>query len=181
MFTLITGNEEKVKEFELVLSGAGIKFDVLRANKPELQSDDPCEIVKVAAKTLAERLKKNVVVEDSGLFIEALNGFPGTCTKYVYNRIGNEGILKLMKAKKDRKCWYKSAVAYCSPGNEPICFLGVEEGRISEKEKGKGGWGQDPIFIPKGKTKTCGEIRGPGDVNAFRREAILKLARFISE
>ena len=175
MFILITGNEEKIKEFNLILQAASIRFEVLRAEKPELRSDDPCEIAKVAAKTFAERLRKAVVVEDSGLFIDALRDFPGTCTKYVYARIGNKGILQLMKGVKNRRCWYKSAVGYCKPGNEPVCFMGTEEGRVAEKEKGKNGWGNDPIFIPKGKSRTYGEIRIPGDVNEFRKKSIEKL------
>ncbi len=177
MFTLITGNEQKIREFTLVLKG--VKFDVLRAEKPELRSDNPCEIVKVAAKIFAERLKKAVVVEDSGLFIKALKDFPGTCTKYVYNRIGNGGILQLMKGRKDRRCWYKSAVAYCWPGKEPVCFVGVEEGKIAERERGVAGWGQDTVFIPKGKSRTYGETRKPGDANLFRKEAIEKLKVFL--
>lgn len=181
MFTLITGNEQKIKEFELALKGAGIRFEVLRAEKPELRSDDPCEIVKVAAKTFAERLKKAVVVEDSGLFIDALKGFPGTCTKYVHERIGNGGILRLMKGAKNRKCRYKSAVGYCEPGKEPVCFLGVEEGRIAGKEKGKGGWGQDQIFIPKDSSRTYGELRKKEDVNLFRKVAIGKLKYFLTK
>ena len=179
MFTLITGNEQKIKEFEIVLQGSGVWFEVLRAEKPELRSDDPCEIVKVAAKTFSEKLKRPAVVEDSGLFIEALKDFPGTCTKYVYERIGNAGILRLMKGVKNRRCWYKSAVGFCEPGKEPVCFLGSEEGKIAAKEKGKKGWGQDPIFIPKGKSRTYGELRKKGDVNLFRKEAIEKLKSFL--
>lgn len=179
MFILVTGNENKAKEFRLLLEGSGIKFEVVNAEKPELRSDDPCEIVKGAAKTFAERLGKAVVVEDSGLFIDALKGFPGTCTKYAYERIGNSGIMKVMKGAKNRRCWYKSAVGYCKPGKEPVCFLGSEEGRIAEREKGRGGWGQDPIFIPRGKNKTYGETRKPGDANAFRKEAIGKLREFL--
>ncbi len=180
MFTLITGNEQKIKEFEFVLKGQGVQFEVLRAEKPELRSDDPCEIVEVAAKTFAEKLGKAVVVEDSGLFINALKGFPGTCTKYVHERISNSGILRLMKGEKNRRCQYKSAVGYCEPGKAPTCFLGTEEGRIAAKENGKMGWGQDPIFIPKGSSKTYGELRKKGEVNKFRLEAIGKLGDYLT-
>lgn len=181
MFILVSSNGEKINEFSTVLRGTGIKFDVLKAEKPELMSDDPCEIVKVAAKTFSKKLKRPVVVEDSGLFIEALGGFPGTCTAYAFKRIGNKGILRLMKGVKNRRCWYKSAVGYCASGKEPLCFLGVEEGIIAVKEKGKKGWGQDPIFVPKGSKggKTYGELRKQGDVNLFRKEAIEKLEEFL--
>ena len=179
MFTLITGNEQKIREFEVVLQGSGIRFEILRAEKPELRSDDPCEIVKVAAKTFSERLKKAVVVEDSGLFIDALKDFPGTCTKYVYKRVGNLGILKLMNGVKNRRCFYKSAVGYCEPEKEPICFLGEEGGRIADRERGKSGWGQDRIFIPKGKSRTYAETRKPGSINEFRKRAIEKLKDYL--
>ncbi|MBI3036289.1 non-canonical purine NTP pyrophosphatase [Candidatus Woesearchaeota archaeon] len=177
MFVLVTSNERKLEEFRELLKG--LNFEVLKTEKPELRSDDICEVAKTAAKAICGKIQKPVVVEDSGLFIDALKGFPGTCTAYAFKRIGNRGILELMKGVKNRRCWYKSAVGYCEPGKEPACFLGSEEGRISEREKGKGGWGQDPIFVPKGKSRTYGELRKKGDVNLFRKEAIEKLKSFL--
>lgn len=179
MFVLITHNDRKIEEFRAVLKGSGVAFEIMKLEYPELRSDDPCEIARTAAKALCERMKKPVVVEDSGLFIEALKDFPGTCTKYVYKRIGNAGILRLMKGVKNRRCWYKSAVGYCEPGKEPVCFLGSEEGKIAAKERGKNGWGQDPIFVPKGESRTYGELRKKGGVNLFRKEAIEKLKDYL--
>ncbi|MBI2145083.1 non-canonical purine NTP pyrophosphatase [Candidatus Woesearchaeota archaeon] len=179
-FVLFTGNEEKINDFRNALKGARLDFEIARGEKPELRSDDPCEIAKTAAKALCERLRKAVVAEDSGLFIEALNDYPGTCTSYIFKRIGLNGIIKLMKGERNRKARYKSAVGYCEPGKEPMCFYGEEEGRIAEKIRGKGGWGHDPIFIPKGKSKTYGEMKKPGDVNLFRRRAIEKLEEHLS-
>ncbi|MCP3686248.1 MAG: non-canonical purine NTP pyrophosphatase [bacterium] len=176
--SLVTGNKNKVREFKLLM---GSDLEAINLEYPELKSDDPCEISRIAAKTLAEKMKKTVIVEDSGLFVKALNDFPGTSTKYIFNRIGNKGTLKLMKGVKDRKCWYKSAIGYCEPGKQPISFLGTEEGKIASKEKGTAGWGQDPIFIPKGKQKTYGETRKPGDVNIFRKRAIEKLIAYLED
>lgn len=178
MITIITSNENKIREFKQII-GDKFEFEVEKVEYPELRSDDPCEIVMMCTKSLAEKLKKPIVVEDSGLFINALNDFPGTCTKYNFVRIGNEGILKLMEDKNDRTCSYKSAVGYCEPGKEPMCFLGVENGTIALKEAGSGGWGQDTIFIPQGKTQTYAEIKKPEDVNLFRRKAVEKLIQFI--
>ncbi|MBI2175932.1 non-canonical purine NTP pyrophosphatase [Candidatus Woesearchaeota archaeon] len=179
-FVLLTGNEEKIKDFENALEGSGLEFTVMKGEKPELRSDEPCEIAKTAAKALCERLKKSVVVEDSGLFIEALKDYPGTCTAYIFKRLGLNGILKLMKGIRNRKARYKSAVGYCEPGKEPLCFYGEEEGSIAESIRGSGGWGHDPIFIPKRKSKTYGELKKAGEVNLFRKKAILKLARFLN-
>ena len=178
MFVLITGNKEKIREFGIVLKGK-IKFEVLKVEKPEIQSEDMGEISRTAAKFCADKIGKPVVVEDSALVIEALGGFPGPYTRYVYERIGNAGLVKLMVGKKNRRCRYRSAIGYCEPGKTAMCFWGEEEGKIAEKVKGKKGWGQDPIFMPKGKNKTYGEIRRVGDVNLFRKNAVEALKRYL--
>jgi XTP/dITP diphosphohydrolase len=175
---LVTCNENKIREFQDLLEPE-FKVNVIKIDYPELRSDDIAEIASLAAKQLAEKLGKIVVVEDSGFFIEALNNFPGTCSAYIFKRIGNEGILKLMKDISSRKCWFKAAVAYCEPGKEPKIFIGEEEGKITGKISGNNGWGYDPIFIPKGKKKTYGEIEK--NINIFRKIAIEKLAKFLRE
>lgn len=174
--TVISSNQRKVNELRLLL-GDDFEIEVMKFEYPELKLEDSCDISKAAAKMLAERLKKTVLVEDSGFFIEALNGFPGTSTKYVHNLIGINGFLKLMKGVKNRRCFYKSAVAICSLGKQPLCFLGVEEGSVAEKIRGTKGWGQDSIFIPKGKKKTYGELGYPEGYHPFRRNAVEKLKR----
>jgi len=175
---LITCNEHKMKEYKILLEPE-FKVNVIRIDYPELRSDNVAEIAALAAKQIAGKLKKVVVLEDAGFFIRALKGFPGTSTAYIFKRIGNKGILQLMKGVKDRKCWYRVAVAYCAPEKEPKIFVGEDEGRVSLKEKGKSGWGCDPIFIPKGKNKTYGELKGKEDVDMFRKKAVSKLAQFL--
>jgi len=183
--TLITSNLNKVREFKAVLEPE-VRVQHIKLEYPELRSDEPEEIVKLAAKQLADSLCRTVVVEDSGLFIRALSGFPGTSTKYIFNRIGNEGILRIMKNIKDRTCHYKSAIGYCEHGKKPVSFSGVEEGRMAQKVRGKFGWGQDRIFMPKESRMTYGELRNPKRkdaekyvVNIFRRKAIEKLKDFL--
>src|SRR3989344_5516439 len=137
---LVTSNLGKVKEFKAIL-GDSITINHIRMEYRELRSDNPEEIAREAAKTLANKLKKPIVVEDSGLFIKALNDFPGTCSSYIHKRIGLKGILKLMENIDDRACCYKSAVGYCEPGKEPIIFLGEEKGTVAKEIKGSYGFG----------------------------------------
>ncbi len=174
----VTCNKGKVREFKEILEPE-INVEQLAIDYPELRSDDPAEIAKLAAKQLADLLKKPIVVEDSGLFIKALNDFPGTCSAYIHKRIGLEGLLKQMKNVKDRTCFYRSAVAYCRPGQEPLSFVGSEKGRISEKVKGRHGFGHDPIFIPGKNRKTYGQMQDVEKVKKFRRKAVLKLKKFL--
>lgn len=176
---LVSSNSLKIAELKKLLEPE-FEIETLQAEYPEIQHDDPCEITKTAAKVLAEKLKKTVVVEDSGMFVEALKGFPGPWTKYSHFTIGNAGIIRLMKGAKNRKASYKSAIGVCGPGKEPLCFLGIEDGRIAEKVRGTKGWGQDPIFIPKGSQKTYGEIGYPQGYHPFRANAVKKMKEFFA-
>lgn len=176
--SFVTSNLGKVKEFKQILEPQ-IKVNHIKISYNELRSDDPQEIARNAAEMLAKKLNKAVVVEDSGLFIKALNGFPGTSSAYIHKRIGLEGIIKLMKGVKDRNCTYKSAVAYCKPGKKAISFLGQEKGKISESIKGHFGFGHDPIFIPEKSNKTYGEMRNCEEIKKFRRRAVLKLRNYL--
>ena len=177
-FVLVSSNQRKIDELVLLLKPE-FDVDVQVFEYPELKLDDSCDISKAAAKMLASRLNRAVIVEDSGFFIRSLNGFPGTCTKYVHTRIGNDGLLRVMKGVKNRVCFYRSAVAVCSPGGEPLCFLGEEEGRVAEEAKGAKGWGQDAIFIPKGKKKTYGEL-GHAGFHLFRKRSVERLKDYLS-
>jgi len=176
----ITCNKGKVKEFKAILEPK-VNVEQIAIDYPELRSDNPEEIAKLAAKQLADILKKPVVVEDSGLFIKALNDFPGTSSAYIHKRIGLNGILNLMKNIKDKTAFYKSAVGYCEPGKEPLSFLGIEKVKIAKKIRGKNGFGHDPIIIPEKSRKTYGEIENVEEVKKFRRKAVLKLLKFLKK
>lgn len=174
----VTSNKNKVREFKAIL-GEDFEIEQIDMIYNELRSDNPEEIAKLAAKQLAEKLQKAVVVEDSGLFIKALNGFPGTCSAYIHKKIGLKGILKLMEDIEDRDAIYKSAVSYCEPGKRPVSFLGAENGKISDEIKGEYGFGHDPIFIPEGSPITYGEMENVEDVKRFRRRAVNQLKRYL--
>ncbi|MEM4755945.1 MAG: RdgB/HAM1 family non-canonical purine NTP pyrophosphatase [Candidatus Woesearchaeota archaeon] len=182
--TFITSNKYKVNECKAMLEP---EILVTHKNIPyqEIQANTVEEVSLAAVKTLAEELGEPVIIEDSGLFIDALNGFPGPYTKHVFEKIGNKGILKLLERKKQksqRSCMYISAIGYCKPGAKPFVFVGKEKGTIAFKEQGKGGWGQDSIFIPEGEQKTYGELREKYDLpNIFRRNALLKLKQFLKK
>jgi XTP/dITP diphosphohydrolase len=174
----VTSNTNKVREFKQIL---GDNFQVEQVHVPyhEMRNDSPEEIARLAAKQLAEKLQKPVVVEDSGLFITALKDFPGTCSAYIHKRIGLKGILKLMEGIEDRSAIYKSSVAYCEPGVRPTSFLGAENGKIAEEVKGDYGFGHDPIFVPKDSEITYGEMENAEEVKKFRRRAVEQLRRYL--
>lgn len=144
----VTRNRHKFEEAFNILLPMGIRLKQAPIERIEIQSEDLSEIALIGAKNAVEVLKKPLVVEDAGLFIKSLNGFPGPYSSYVYKTIGVDGILKLMENVNDRSAYFKSAVAFCSPGGKCRVFVGEVHGEIALEARGSGGFGFDPIFIP---------------------------------
>jgi XTP/dITP diphosphohydrolase len=157
-----TGNIHKFNEARSILTGLDIAVGMLRVKDIEIQSDSLKEIAQTSAIDAFKRCGLPVIVEDAGLFIDALNGFPGPYAAYAYKTIGNKGLLKLMQNVKNRKARFWSAIAYCdSSSYAPVCFEGEAEGEITVNERvgsGKSGFGFDPIFKPDGSGRTFAEM-----------------------
>ena len=91
---------------------------MIRVKAMEIQDENLENIAKASAIDAAKKCGLPVIVEDAGLFIEALNGFPGPYSSYVNKTIGVGGILKLMNNVKDRSAYFLSAVAFYDPDND---------------------------------------------------------------
>ena len=160
MITFITGNQHKVKEAEIIFQKFNIKLEHIDLSYTEPQGS-LIDVANSGAKYACEKLNKPVIVEDAGLFIKALNDFPGTYSSYVQETLGNQGILKLMENinnPEDRYAEFRSVIGYCAPNSEPKIFLGRVQGQISTEERGSLGFAFDPIFYVEEKGKTFGEL-----------------------
>jgi XTP/dITP diphosphohydrolase len=143
-----TSNRNKFLEATSVMEEYGIRLAFLGSRGVEIQSDNLEEIAKQSAIASSTNARTAVVAEDAGLFVDALRGFPGAYSSFTFRTLGCEGILKLMEGISDRKARFVSAVAYCEPNMEPICFSGTSEGVLGAEARGDGGFGFDPIFTP---------------------------------
>jgi len=148
----VTGNPHKVKEATGILAPLGIEIEQNNCGYPELQEDDLEAIARFGAGWAANKLDKEVMVDDSGIFIEALGGFPGPYSAYVAKTLGNERILKLMEKETNRSARLKCVIGYCRPGEEAIVFSGEVLGEIAKDIRGNLGFGYDPIFEVAGLT-----------------------------
>ncbi|BAK54252.1 XTP/dITP diphosphatase [Sulfurisphaera tokodaii] len=154
---VITSNENKFKELDSIAKKYNIKLKWINLPKFEVQSDSLEEIVRSSAVIAFNMIRSPLIVEDSGLFIEALNNFPGPYTNYVRRTLGLKGILKLMEGIQNRKAYFMTALCYVD--EEVIrVFTGKVVGKISESIRGDKGFGFDPIFIPDGDERTFGEM-----------------------
>jgi XTP/dITP diphosphohydrolase len=178
-----TGNVHKFDEARSILAKFGIAVGMLRMKVAEMQSDSLREIAQTSVREAFKRCHLPIIVEDAGLFIEALKRFPGPYAAYVYKTIGNKGMLKLMKGVNDRKAVFRSATAYFdSEAEAPVVFEGEAEGEITVNKRcgsGKSGFGFDPIFRPSGSIKTFAQMTLE-EKNGFshRADAISKFAEW---
>jgi len=175
-----TNNFHKFDEARRVLAQHKIAVGMLRVKALEIQSDSLSDIAQASAIDAFTRCHLPVIVEDAGLFVNALNGFPGPYAAYVYKTVGNAGLLKLMAQVEDRKATFKSVIAYYDGQGVPLLFEGEADGKISRKERvgnGKSGFGFDPVFQPSGSAKTFAEM-AIEEKNGFshRAKAISKFA-----
>ena len=157
MITFITGNEHKVKEAENIFKLFGVELEHIDLGYMEPQGTLE-GVAEFGAKYACQKLNRSVIVEDAGLFIKALNGFPGTYSHYVQDTIGNQGILKLLTDVSDRYAEFRSVIGYCAPNSEPKIFLGKVSGEIAVEERGDLGFAFDPLFYVPSEGKTFGEL-----------------------
>ncbi|MCY0883990.1 MAG: non-canonical purine NTP pyrophosphatase, partial [Acidianus infernus] len=91
---VVTGNKRKFEEMNQIALQYGIKLSMINLPKFEIQADRLEDVVRHAASVFYSILNEPIILEDSGLFIEALNGFPGPYTKFVKKTLDINGILK---------------------------------------------------------------------------------------
>jgi XTP/dITP diphosphohydrolase len=179
-----TGNVNKFNEARAILGGYGVAVGMLRLKGDEIQSDSLQEIAEKSVLYAYGQCGLPIFVEDAGLFIDALGGFPGPYAAYAYKTIHNSGILKLMEDTPNRAAAFRSVISFCDSQNpcRPISFLGESKGSITPQERheqGKSGFGFDPIFQPDGSNKTFAEMTIT-EKNGFshRAAAIRKFAEW---
>lgn len=170
-----TDNVHKFNEARTLLSESDLSVGMLRVKAFEIQNENLEKIAKSSATDAFRRAHLPIIVEDAGLFIEALNGFPGPYTAYAYKTIGNQGLLKLMDKIHNRTAAFQSVIVYRSAETETeFCFRGEAKGEITYNEKSMAGqeeFGFDPIFRPSSSSKTFAQM-SIAEKNKFSHRAM---------
>ena len=128
---VITSNPGKVKEFQRSFEDMGVEMEHLHLPYDEIQTSELEEVVRKGMDEIRSKGVNDFIIDDSGLFINALKGFPG-----VYSAM--EGV-------KDRSAVFKCCIG-CDIGGRTIIVTGECPGYILDSERGNEGFGYDPIF-----------------------------------
>ena len=152
-----TTNKHKLAGAKQVLAGTDINLiapDGVLPDVPEIQSDDQAAVSVDKALKYYELLKRPLVVMDSGLFIDELNGFPGVYTKYALDTIGIDRIIQLLGG---ARAYTQRTITYFD-GNKPQTFTLKLHGALLKEPRGNNGRNYDKYFLPDGKNKTLAEM-----------------------
>lgn len=175
----ITGNQNKV---DYLSKSLGMVLDNQKIDLDEIQSPDPTVVIEHKVRQAYAMIKKPVLVEDTSLSFNALDGLPGTFVKFfVEANDGLESMCRMLDGFADRSA-YASAIYGYYNGNNMEFFSGRLEGFISSHARGEGGYGWDKIFEPKGYNGLArAELSGQDDIESYNKIRNIESLRLFLE
>ena len=142
----VTTNAGKLGEARARLEPLG--FDVRpHSTRPvEIQADTLEAVARHKAKSVRGRTPAPFFVEDAGLFVDRLHGFPGVYSRHAFDTLGCTGILRLLEGArgKGRAAEFRAVVALADGPGRLRTFTGAVRGRITLRARGRQGFGFDP-------------------------------------
>ncbi len=182
---LATRNKDKVKEIRQLLKNLDLEIFTVAdfPNMPEVIEDQDTisgNAIK-KAQECAEFSRLASIADDTGLFVESLDGEPGVFSarfagKNCSYKDNREKMLRLMKGKKERMAEFRTVVAFATPDGVVETLNGNVQGKITKREFGENGFGYDAIFRANKTGKTFGEMtRAEKEKISHRARALKKL------
>ena len=155
--TLVTSNRGKLEEFRSALAPLGVEVSHSEEECDEIQADTLREVVLSCLVQLKRKKMEDIVIDDSGLFVRSLKGFPGVYSSYALKTIGLDGLLCLLAGAEDRSAYFECCIGASIAGEEFV-VSGRCDGSIALGPSGTDGFGFDPVFVPSGYSQTFAEI-----------------------
>lgn len=167
-WVFVTGNPNKVREAERIL---GFTLEHAAVDLDELQAENVSAVALAKAQAAFQKLGRPVIVEDAGIELLGLGGFPGPFIKYWEKLGGLTSICRTADGLGDRRVRAVCALGICSAEGSQV-VEGAAVGTIAAAPRGQNGFGWDAIFIPEGEERTFGEMSAAEkDARSHRRRA----------
>ncbi|MFH1637102.1 MAG: RdgB/HAM1 family non-canonical purine NTP pyrophosphatase [Candidatus Woesearchaeota archaeon] len=177
----VTGNNDKFEEAKVILKKVGIDLKKSDIEIVEKKFKTEKEVSIGKALSALRELNAPLIVEDTGIYFEAYNCFPGPNANVVFQGISYDGLLKLLE-EKDRKAFFRTSICFIKPNSNPVCFIGECHGKIAEKVSETISFAYDAIFIPDGETRTFSEMtKEEKEKYSHRRKALEEFAKWLKE
>lgn len=166
-FVFASHNKGKIKEVQEILAPFNIEIEPIPADFPEIEEDGASfeENAKIKARAVCQATGLPAMADDSGLTVDALDGFPGIhsarwagpeANAHDRNQLLLEKLLSVPEGQRGAEF---VCVAVCVfPDGRELAVRGQCRGTILDEEHGTGGFGYDPIFCVPEYRCTFGEL-----------------------
>jgi XTP/dITP diphosphohydrolase len=173
----LSSNAGKLAEVRAILAAAGLDIIAVEKKLDEVQSADVELLVRDKCIKAYRLIGRPVFVEHTGLYIDALNGFPGGLTQVFWDALGSERVVRLFAKEDGGRAMARTRIGYCD-GRRVRQFEGQVSGRLSAEPRGDAAqWGC--IFIPDGSDRTLAEMGEGRNEVSTRRKALDQLVVFL--
>jgi len=175
----VTGNKKKLEEVQAIL-GSSVNLTSHKLDLTEIQGTTQ-EISADKCRKASNTLNVPVITEDTCLCFNALKGLPGPYIKWFLDKLGHDGLNKMLAGFEDKSAYALCTFAYSTgPGAEPILFEGRTNGKIVPA-RGPKNFGWDPIFQPDGFDQTYDEMpKATKNTISHRYKALSILKDFLA-
>ena len=171
---LATRNAHKTREVREILGGDWMVEDLSALpDLPEVEETGQTfeDNAKIKALAAAPHYDGWVLADDSGLEVDTLGGAPGVrSARFAGDNATMEQnralLIEKLRGRENRAARFRCILALARHGEVVRVFSGTIEGSIIESERGAGGFGYDPLFVPQGGMRTFAEM-SPGEKHAL--------------
>ena len=150
----VSGNPDKLLEARRLCGESLRSVDL---DLPEIQSLDIVEVLHYKAEVASARVRGPFIVEETGLELEAMNGFPGALVKWMLLSTGAEALAEIARLLGDKRATARCCLLY-RDGTTSVLGQGSTNGTLVLPARGSHGFGWDPVFVPEGETRTYAEL-----------------------
>lgn len=189
---LSSSNKNKIKEIQSIIGSdyeIVLKSDIGYGDLDVEENGDTLkENAYLKAKALYELTNENIIADDTGLFVEALNGNPGVHTaRYAGENAtydsNNEKLLEALKDyknKEDRKAYFMTTICLITKDGKEYFVEGRLDGYIAFEKRGSNRFGYNQVFEVKGLNKTLAELTDEQRISVnHRRKALDNLKELL--
>lgn len=186
---IASNNAHKIQEFQKMFLGYEVKVyspkDLGISVEPDETGTTYEENSLIKAAALAKFTKMAVIADDSGLNVNALDGFPGIYSSRFADSCGgnqnaNLELIKKLEPFEDKSAYFACVITLVNVEDKPVYFKGICPGKILNAPEGIGGFGYDPVFYSD-EAKMCFGI-APAEIKnkySHRAKALALLLEYL--
>lgn len=173
----ISGNKYKLAEAKSILDPLGFETIPVSLKIEEIQTKDIPSLVNDKCVKAFQKVGRPLFVEHTGLFMDALSGFPGGLTEAFWETVGADRFCELFGG---TALSAQTVVGYCD-GKRIHQFLGEISGTVASEPRGDKAFQWDCVFIPDGHTQTFAELGDKKNEISMRKISLELFARHLGE